>query len=386
MTERAAWLVFPDDVWAEIARFLCVGDVLLLRHVCRQLRGISLLCHVNAQRNDAIAAIEHAAATRAVDRNTYAEAVLSKQPRAVAQFLDSVAVYWRLEQAHEHTAIDMLLCGMPPYTYQSYFTIQFIQVPAALRLLASRTTPMNDRTYCAQLFYRAVRLGSFACALHVADVLSIEPAEVRALHNRALIAACEMPDLSIARWLVTRFELRADDLRDNCQEILQTACLRGRREVVSWLVNEFHFGRLDFMSIDGYPFQEVCSGGYLALAQYLADVLPVQRDDVILNNNRALRRSCTFGRFDVVVWLVTRFQLTREDVRTRRNDALVEACCFRHLQVARWLFDYFDLSFTDLCDQDNRALRTAQAQGWTDVVDWIEEQRHRASGSLTKSK
>ncbi|HVE12327.1 MAG TPA: ankyrin repeat domain-containing protein [Elusimicrobiota bacterium] len=99
--------------------------------------------------------------------------------------------------------------------------------------------------------------------------------ESRVKNGRAFEWACQRGHLELARWLVERFALTAEDARRD--DVFVKACRKGHLKLAGWLADTFGF-------------------------------------DVRDENYHALRWACMVGRHKVAAWLLARSALTPDVV------------------------------------------------------------------------
>jgi hypothetical protein len=152
---------------------------------------------------------------------------------------------------------------------------------------------------------------------------------------RALVSACHLEYLQVARLIANLLTQIDED---------------GRQYIIN-------------------AFQTVCSNGHLDLAVLFRERFNPTTAEVRLYDNYALRCACIDNHPKVALWLITTFDLTLDDVSCNDSVALTHACGDGHLEVVQMLLQ--------LMNSDNNRIAAA---------DRITAANHRALAVATNEK
>jgi hypothetical protein len=214
--------------------------------------------------------------------------------------------------------------------------------------------------------------GHLAVAQWLVSAFNLTANDARAGRNRALRYSCMNGHLAVAQWLVSTFNLTADDAQALGNYPFVYTCMHGHMAVVQWLATLLNFTADNAREVVRYALGCSCENGHLAVAQWLASTFSLTAADVRADcNNHSLRWSCEKGRLAVAQWLVSTFNLTADDARANNNFALRGSCQNGHLAVAQWLVSTFNLTARDARAHSNAALRGSCEKGHLAVAQWL---------------
>ena len=161
---------------------------------------------------------------------------------------------------------------------------------------------------------------------------------------------------SDSEWVADRVSLTLT----NIQEALEFAAKKGHLDVLKFLVDRFELTADDARDDNNAALGGAASNGHLDVLKLLVDRFELTADDARADNN-AMLRAASNGHLDVLKFLVDRFELTADDARAEDNYALEGAAGNGHLDVLKWLVETFDLTADDARADNNYALRGMQA-------------------------
>jgi len=233
-------------------------------------------------------------------------------------------------------------------------------------VLLRTSAGLREHTYwhrprCHSIRSQAPSMLSYACNLGYLTVaqwlvarFDLAPRSARSKKNAArysknaaLRDACRNGHLEVAQWLVSCFHLTAADARDDGNYTLYLACEEGHLGVVQWLVTRFELGAADMRGTCGSVLGTACESGHLEVAVWLAERFGTDTMSCI-DHARALRSACRHGWLPAVQWLLKRADLVYLNVCEPPQAFLKEACLAGHLAIAVCLVESLGLAASDM--------------------------------------
>ena len=102
--------------------------------------------------------------------------------------------------------------------------------------------------------------------------------------------ACENKNLDICKWLMERFQIVQDDVRNNHNETLRIACKYGNLKVVKWLINTFHLTKEDLNCyVNNTALSCSCDGGNLKILSLIPSNCKMVNKYIWVNRKRCNR-------------------------------------------------------------------------------------------------
>jgi hypothetical protein len=145
--------------------------------------------------------------------------------------------------------------------------------------------------------------GHLEVARRFAALAGDSGAGARAYNNAAVYAACEQGHTAVVRWLVTAFDLRAEDVSPGL-----TAEPAGNiphpRPDDGWAADQTPYPN-GWLGDDNGAFAAACENGHLEVARWLAGRLPITPGTA----HAALRCAFASRQSCVLVWLIDVFDL-----------------------------------------------------------------------------
>jgi hypothetical protein len=188
--------------------------------------------------------------------------------------------------------------------------------------------------------------GALSTAQWIAEQFTITADQVRFDNNLILQQTCEHGRHEVAQWLVAHYGLTVADIR--ASGCLDGACAEGCLPVVQWIVTQFEL-----------PANEVC-----------AMVYP-RRHEVC-----ALHIACKHGRLAVVQWLVAHFRLA-DATGLAWREYVELAISGDHLELVRWLAVNFQIQLTQFQRMCRYYLNTRLVDQGGQIEKWLTAEHQR---------
>jgi hypothetical protein len=191
-----------------------------------------------------------------------------------------------------------------PAIVRSYRTIS----TSGARLLLHKIRGSRYFATPTYLMIVACTNGAIATAQWISDNSAV--GNVRRMSNCLLRQVCERGPLAAVQWMVMRFDLTVDDVRDDDDACLREACARGQLEVAQWLTARFGLTDDDARAHSGAALRAAALGGHLQVVQWLVGHFGLTVEDVRAHRDGVLHAACNQKRSEVVWWLIARFDIT----------------------------------------------------------------------------
>ena len=211
--------------------------------------------------------------------------------------------------------------------------------------------------------------GYLETAKHLTQLLGLTAEDARAFWNEALKTAARNGQLAMIQWLVKKFELGSDDVRD--VGAMPTACAHGHLAAAEWLANTFNLNALDMRWSDAAAVGHSISWGRLDSLKWLDQRYGITVRDLEADYKFGAAAACYNDYLQVVQWLAGKFEASAHlELRRMFRYAIIGA----GLDVAKWMLSHFGKAAVKLSAMERRAVMfTVCADGRLEVAQWIEK-------------
>ena len=175
-------------------------------------------------------------------------------------------------------------------------------------------------------------------AKRLTEILRLTPAYARTFSNTALRQSIIKGCIYEAQWLVTKFELTVDDVREG--NALAIACCYGRLELAKWLTQHFTLGRAEALDDNMVAVEYAIAGGHIQTLRWMTEQFNLT-PDVLTIYTIPIYAACYRGHLETLEWGIAnaRDMYSRGPVCANMMQYAVRG---RQTAVMRWLIDRYD--------------------------------------------
>ena len=375
-------MALPVELVEYIAQFGDLGALGALRQVCREWADASLEVFARARPEAAFAALPRAPASfwgseeAARVAKILADVILPRE-QIIDQFVQAAKTGAEARLVWLHKTFEIALAGARAHDGAFLQACQHGHVAAGAYLAEAyltghlRTSPEELRALVGDALGRAAEKSHTAVGEFLVKKFNIAFADICDEENSDYFCtAASRGDIAVLKFFVDCLNPRFANNRKQILNAVVSAAANGRIEALDYLISRFELCADDIRARENLALRLAAVHG-VAVLKYLVDRFNLGPADIGAKRNEAFCTAAAFGNTAVLEFLIARFDMSAEDVRRYDNRAFRGAAQYSQIEVLEMLTTRFGLTAVDASAHNNEALRHAVRYRLRPVLEFL---------------